>query len=147
MADLLNPKFWADGTAIVVEAPQIVIPLAIVIGGAGWWLRGRIEKGAREGLREQREAHQAYRQLAEAKMADMSQKLESAMAQMTVLEGKIRANEPQADLLLSANSTTSALGQLQVANNAITVTIKRWAHSKHLPLEPPWPIPPPPLER
>lgn len=108
----------------MIEAPQITVPLLAGAGIAVWWLRGRFDRGVREGLQEQVKAHQAHRQLAEARAADISQKLEAVTSQMAALETKIRAHEPLPGLLQSATSTSSAIGELQIANNSLKEVLK-----------------------
>jgi len=125
MVDLTDPKFWADGAKIMIDAPQIVIPLLIAVGLGAWIARGKIEKAARNGLTEQKKAHEDYRQLAEAKAQEFSRKLADAEGKMAILQEQIKANESQPSVLATVHATSQVLGDLRVANNEFTQAVQK----------------------
>jgi hypothetical protein len=40
MDKLLDPSFWETSWKTFSSAPEIAIPLLILIGGVVWWIRG-----------------------------------------------------------------------------------------------------------
>jgi hypothetical protein len=117
--DLSDPKTWTDGAKIVLEAPQIVAPLLGGVIFGTWWLTSRIDHGTKEKLREQIKVHEAHRKFAEDRASDFDRKLGAVTAQLTTLEGQIRRGDPQQGLLVTANSTATAIGELRRANTEI----------------------------
>jgi hypothetical protein len=48
----LTPEFWKAVGASIMSAPLVNIPLLMMAGIAGWWLRGREDRGTIGGLEE-----------------------------------------------------------------------------------------------
>src|SRR5215813_731903 len=50
MLDLSTLKIWTDGLWAVISAPDIVVPLLVLLAIAVWLFRGMFERVRREGL-------------------------------------------------------------------------------------------------
>jgi hypothetical protein len=129
--DLADPKTWADGLKVVLEAPHIVVPLLVAVGGAAYWFRGSMAKAAIDGLKEQNQALvernsvlEAHREFAETRAGEFDRKLGLVTAQLTTLEGQIKRGEPQQGLLLTAAATTANVGELQVITSQLTHALR-----------------------
>lgn len=91
---------------IVGEAYQIVIPLAGALMALAWWVRGRIERGAKEGLQEQNKALEAHRHLAEARSNSVTEHLNTANAQLVTLQSQIREGASPQTLSATVHSAS-----------------------------------------
>jgi len=50
MLDLSTLKTWTDGLWAVISAPDIVVPLLVLLAIAVWLFRGMFERVRREGF-------------------------------------------------------------------------------------------------
>src|SRR5258705_8531460 len=87
--DFSSPKTWQDGIAAVMDAPHVLVPLVVFVMGSVWWLRGTIERSARDGLNAQVGALRERLQLAHDQQAAVTSKLDSARLEMAALQEKV----------------------------------------------------------
>ncbi len=55
LLDYTDPKAWKVSVEVVMNNLHIIAPLAGIVAFAAYWFRGAIEKGAKDGLKEQNE--------------------------------------------------------------------------------------------
>lgn len=127
--DLSSPKTWQDGMAAVIGAPHVAIPLVILVMGCVWWLRGRIERSARDGLNAQMAALRERLQLAHDQHAAVTSKLEIAKRTMAALQEKVgqASSEPTIvpqTAVKAIADTDSALQMADAANSALSYVLR-----------------------
>lgn len=135
----LNPEtwkqqwgaFWSARSAPLFIGPAIV---AIVIGV--WWLRGRMSKrkiGGLKGeisvLKERLEAQTSAMgqrvNLAAQALAGSSAVKDEVQKQLLTLERAIEVNADNAQLAALASKLDSTIGKWAVANNVVSVAVRR----------------------
>jgi|RhiMetStandDraft_4_1073278.scaffolds.fasta_scaffold764847_1 hypothetical protein len=57
----LTPDFWKTQFDVIGAAPWLVIPLLVVALVVAWWLRGQIDDREIRGLRAEKDASRAER--------------------------------------------------------------------------------------
>ena len=116
--DLSDPKTWTDSVAVVANAPHIVVPLLIAVGGAVWWVRGRfVDKPMIVGQRERlnlAKDHQSY----------LTRRLDDAQAEIAKLKEQIAQGASPDVLRYTANSTAQIVSEIVAANTDLGDKIK-----------------------
>jgi hypothetical protein len=122
--DLSSPKTWQDAIAAVIGAPQIAIPLVVLVTGGAWWLRGRIESSVRDGLNGQMGALRERMQLARDQQAVVTSKLETARLEVIGLKDKVSqvCSEPVA--VEATANVANAVQTAESANSALTYILR-----------------------
>jgi Flp pilus assembly protein TadG len=124
--DLSNIQTWKDGLRVVQDAPQIVLPLLVVVAGGVWWFARKIEKSIRDGLKSQndalREQNNTLKErlsLAQDRQTDFASKLDAVQTEFAVFKEQVRSEAAPAEIEATANSTSALLGDLKTANTAL----------------------------
>ncbi len=107
--DLSDPQVWKDGAKVVINAPQIVVPLLAAAAVAAWWFRGKIDRSTESGLTKENKALEAHIKFLKDQLADFSEKLGATKKEAEELRSEIQAGAPQQQLIATANSTVSAI--------------------------------------
>src|SRR5215212_2309830 len=77
MQDITKVDVWIAGLKVVLEAPQIVIPLLVLVAGFVWWFRGIITQATTAALAEQNTAISERLKLAQERETDVRQKMDA----------------------------------------------------------------------
>jgi hypothetical protein len=127
MDQLLTSAFWHTQLGVVMSAPWLIIPLLIAAAIISWWLRGAVEGGRVEGLREQLKARDERLQLAREKEADVGEKLEVAKAEGVALKEQVSlfvGTDPKfITIQSSVGSTVDAIERANTSSKALHSTL------------------------
>lgn len=115
MPNITNAEFWVYGLKVVLNAPQIVIPLLILVSGFAWWLRGAITQGKEEAFAAQHAAQTDRLKLAQERESDVRQKV--AALEKALEEAK--AGRSSTELAAGTAKVAAALNEVRSANTAI----------------------------
>jgi hypothetical protein len=86
MEQIFTTEFWKSELAFVMGAPWIVIPLLLIAGVGGWWLRGREDSGHIRGLQAQLGTRDERLKLADDRYKDLMGKLTVATEERAISE-------------------------------------------------------------
>ena len=126
MDKLTDPNFWHDNWEVVRKAPWIVIPLVVVAGIVVWVFRSSLAKSTIDGLvaqnnalRDQNEAQEKRRLLAEESARAVTREREAAEAKVEKLTAQIREGAPLPALAQTTSTITESFKVIGLANNAV----------------------------
>ena len=122
--DLSSPKTWQDGIAAVIGAPQIMIPLVVLVTGGAWWLRGRIERSVRDGLDAQMRAIRERMQLARDQQAVVTSRLEAARLEVIGLRDKVRQVCSERVAVAATADAANAVQTAEAAGSALDYILR-----------------------
>jgi hypothetical protein len=115
MPDITNAEVWVAGLKVVVDAPQVVIPLLFLVSGIAWWFRGAITQGKVEALAAQNVAITERLKLVQDRESDFRQKITTL--ERTVEE--LSAGKRTPSELAASAKVAAALNEVRSANTAI----------------------------
>jgi len=117
--DLSDPKTWTEGFRVVIGAPYIVVPLLILVGGAAWWLKDKIDDGEIRGLKAKNDALDQRLQLAADRAQIVQEARDELEKQVEALKAQIAAGATRETLAPAATKIDVALGKFAQANAAL----------------------------
>lgn len=116
MPDIANAEAWITAFKVVVDAPQVVIPLLFLVAGFIWWFRGFIDQAKADALSEKAGASTERLKLAHEREADVRQKMDAL--ERTVKELNVAKQTPT-DLVSGTAKVAAALSEVRSANTAV----------------------------
>jgi hypothetical protein len=128
---LLEPAFWVDGWKTFSSAPEIAIPLLILVGVVVWWIRGVVNGRGISGLKEQigtlKEQAGVLNQrrlLANEQLTVVKKNDETLRAEVAALKKKIPKGARHNELVTSVDAVTNTITKLTAANDELDRTLK-----------------------
>lgn len=101
---------------VIFDAPQIVIPLMILVAGFVWWFRGFIDQAKADALVEQARASTDRLTFAQEREADVRRKMDALERTLKELH---EAKKTPADLATGTAKVAAALNEVRSANTAV----------------------------
>src|SRR6266852_6133487 len=117
--DLSDPKTWTEGFRVVIGAPYIVVPLLILVGGAAWWLKDKIDDGEIRGLNAKNDALDQRLQLAADRAQIVQEARDELEKQVEALKAQIAAGATRETLTPAATKIDVAIGKFAQASDAL----------------------------
>ena len=133
MDKLLEPTFWVAGWKTFSSAPEIAIPLFILVGGVVWWIRGVVNgreisrlneqigslKEQIRSLNEQIGALEQRRLRAIEQVTADKKKMETLRLELAALKKKIPKGGRHNELAASVDAVTSTVTELSAASERL----------------------------
>jgi hypothetical protein len=130
---LLEPAFWVAGWKTFSSAPEIAIPLLILVGGVVWWIRGVVNGREISGLKEQigslkeqiGSLTQQIGALEQRRLRAIEQltvdkkKMETLREEVAALKKKIPKGGRHNELATSVDAVTSTVTELSAASERL----------------------------
>jgi predicted nucleic acid-binding Zn-ribbon protein len=130
---LLEPAFWVAGWKTFSSAPEIAIPLLILVGGVVWWIRGVVNgreisrlteqigslKEQIRSLNEQIGALEQRRLRAIEQVTADKKKMETLRLEVAALKKKIPKGGRHNELAASVDAVTSTVTELSAADERL----------------------------
>ena len=130
MDKLLEPAFWVTSWKTFSSAPEIAIPLLILVGVVVWWIRGVVSgreiSGQKEqmgSLKEQADVLNQRRLLAIEQLTVVKKNEETLRAEVAALKKKIPKGARHNELATSVVAVTNTMTKLSAANERLQRTI------------------------
>lgn len=101
---------------VILDAPQVVIPLMVLVAGFIWWFRGFIDQAKADALAEQTRASTERLKFAQEREADVRQKMDAL--EKTVKELNVAKRTPT-ELVTDTAKVAAALSEVRSANTAV----------------------------
>jgi hypothetical protein len=127
---LLEPSFWVTGWKTFSSAPEIAIPLLILVGVVVWWIRGVVNGreigGLKEqigSLKEQAGVLNQRRLLAIEQLTVVKKNEETLRAEVAALKKKIPKGARHNELATSVDAVTNTMTKLTAANETLQRTL------------------------
>jgi chromosome segregation ATPase len=132
MDELLNPSFWERSWKTFSSAPEIAIPLLILVGGV-WWIRGVVNGREISGLKrqigslkdqigslaQQIGALEQRRLRAVEQLTVDKKKMETLREEVAALKKKIPKGGRHNELATSVDAVTSTVTELSAASERL----------------------------
>ena len=126
MENLLEPAFWVAGWKTFSSAPEIAIPLLILVGGVAWWIRGVVNGREISRLKEQiGSLTQQIGALEQRRLRAIEQltvdkkKMETLREEVAALKKKIPKGGRHNELATSVDAVTSTVTELSAASERL----------------------------
>jgi predicted nucleic acid-binding Zn-ribbon protein len=133
MDKLLDPSFWETSWKTFSSAPEIAIPVLILVGGIVWWIRGVVNGREISGLKKQignlKEqigsltqqigASEQRRLRAIEQLTVDKKKMETLREEVAALKKKIPKGGRHNELATSVDAVTSTVTELSAASERL----------------------------
>jgi predicted nucleic acid-binding Zn-ribbon protein len=133
MDKLLDPSFWETSWKTFSSAPEIAIPLLILVGGVVWWIRGVVNGREIGGLKQQIGSlkdqigslaqqigtHELRRLRAIEQLTVHKKKMETLREEVAALKKKIPKGGRHNELAASVDAVTSTVTELSAASEGL----------------------------
>jgi predicted nucleic acid-binding Zn-ribbon protein len=133
MDKLLDPSFWKASWKTFSSAPEIAIPVLILVGGIVWWIRGVVNGREISGLKKQignlKEqigsltqqigASEQRRLRAIEQLTVDKKKMETLREEVAALKKKIPKGGRHNELATSVDAVTSTVTELSAASERL----------------------------
>jgi hypothetical protein len=133
MDKLLDPSFWKTSWKTFSSAPEIAIPVLILVGGIVWWIRGVVNGREISGLKKQignlKEqlgsltqqigASEQRRLRAIEQLTVDKKKMETLREEVAALKKKIPKGGRHNELATSVDAVTSTVTELSAASERL----------------------------
>ena len=126
----LSQAFWVTGWKTFSSAPEIAIPLLILVGVVVWWIRGVVNGreigGLKEqigSLKEQAGVLNQRRLLAIEQLTVVKKNEETLRAEVAALKKKIPKGARHNELATSVDAVTNTMTKLTAANETLQRTL------------------------
>lgn len=126
MDKLLDPSFWETSWKTFSSAPEIAIPVLILVGGVVWWIRGVVNGREISGLKEQiGSLTQQIGALEQRRLHAIEQltvdkkKMETLREEVAALKKKIPKGGRHNELATSVDAVTSTVTELSAASERL----------------------------
>jgi hypothetical protein len=126
MDKLLDPSFWETSWKTFSSAPEIAIPVLILVGGVVWWIRGVVNGREISGLKEQiGSLTQQIGALEQRRLRAIEQltvdkkKMETLREEVAALKKKIPKGGRHNELATSVDAVTSTVTELSAASERL----------------------------
>jgi hypothetical protein len=126
MDKLLDPSFWETSWKTFSSAPEIAIPVLILVGGVVWWIRGVVNGREISGLKEQiGSLTQQIGALEQRPLRAIEQltvdkkKMETLREEVAALKKKIPKGGRHNELATSVDAVTSTVTELSAASERL----------------------------
>jgi predicted nucleic acid-binding Zn-ribbon protein len=133
MDKLLDPSFWKTSWKTFSSAPEIAIPVLILVGGIVWWIRGVVNGREISGLKKQignlKEqigsltqqigASEQRRLRAIDQLTVDKKKMETLREEVAALKKKIPKGGRHNELATSVDAVTSTVTELSAASERL----------------------------
>jgi polyhydroxyalkanoate synthesis regulator phasin len=133
MDKLLDPSFWETSWKTFSSAPEITIPVLILVGGIVWWIRGVVNGREISGLKKQISnlkeqigsltqqigASEQRRLRAIEQLTVDKKKMETLREEVAALKKKIPKGGRHNELATSVDAVTSTVTELSAASERL----------------------------